>query len=89
MRGDIHHNDHLHIDVRVWVSVDRRGSHRDVAWNGQGLESQPAPSLDQKWCEGTGNRGGDRGGFGSSTGRLQRGNETMSLETLSTDPYSL
>ena len=71
------------------MSVDRRGSYRDVAWHGQGLESQPAPSVDQNWCERTENGGGDEHGFGSSTGRLQRGNETMSLETLSTDPYNL
>ena len=41
------------------MSVERRGSHRDVAWHGDGLESQPGPISDQKWCEGTGNDDGD------------------------------
>ena len=57
--ADINRHDHLHIHIRILVSVDRRGSYRYVAWNGQGLESQPAPSLDQKWREAIGNGGGD------------------------------
>ena len=41
------------------MSVERRASNRNVGWNGEGLESQPAPSLDQKWREAIGYGGGD------------------------------
>ena len=30
-----------------------------MAWNGDGLVSEPATSLDQKWCERTDPDGGD------------------------------
>ena len=41
------------------VSVERRGSNRDVGWNGEGLQSQPEPILDQKCCEVPDAGGGD------------------------------
>ena len=50
------------------MSVERRASNRDVGWNGQGLESEPAPSLDQKWREAMTPDGGDEAVLGPVRG---------------------